>query len=201
MNRTAARLTAATAAMLLFAGPAASAVAAPTEQDTGDVTVTVEVPQIHTPGVLAMTVAANTTTLAEHGSDNTARTFTGTLPTVTVTDTRDPAEVPAGAYWSVLGSASDLVSAAGTIKAENLGWAPRLIDGGASGNVAEGDAVDPKLDGGPGLVDRELLAMANDSGAIATEGTWTASADLTLKTPVDVKAGTYTGTLTLSLFE
>lgn len=200
MTRTAIRIAAAAFGTLLFTG-VASVAAAETEHDTGDIDVTVAIPQIGTPGVLAMSVSANTTSLAENGSNNTARVFTGKLPTVTVTDTRESDEIAAGAYWYVLGSVTDFKSGTDTIGAENLGWAPKLIDGGESGNVAEGDVVEPQLDGGDGLVDQELLAMANDSGEIATEGTWTATADLTLKTPVNAKAGTYGATLTLSLFE
>lgn len=170
------------------------------EVGTGDVTVTVEVVDTN-PGVLSMTVAGTSTALTEDGSDATARVFTGELPTVTVTDTRDADEIADGAFWYVVGSASDFVSGTDTIGAENLGWAPQLIDGGDSGLVAEGDVVEPDLDGGPGLVDQELLAMAFDSAEISTEGQWTATADLTLKAPADVAAGEYTSTLTLSLFE
>ncbi|SIO11376.1 hypothetical protein SAMN05443544_3790, partial [Agromyces cerinus subsp. cerinus] len=52
-----------------------------------------------------------------------------------------------------------------------------------------------------GLVDQELLAMADDSAEIATEGSWTATADLFLRTPATVAAGDYTARMTLSLFE
>jgi hypothetical protein len=103
----------------------------------------------------------------------------------------------------VVGSATDFAGddAQDPIGGEYLGWTPRLIDGGDSGLVAEGDPVDGELDGGPGLVDQELLAMAFDSGQIVTEGSWTATADLTLRVPTTVQPGTYTSTLTLSLFE
>ena len=180
--------------------PTATAAAAP--KDSGDVDVSVTVTPIAVPGVLAMSVAANSTTLAESGSDNTARVFTGQLPTVTVTDTRKPAEIPANTAWYVVGTASDFKTADGaTIGAANLGWAPKLLNGGASGLVSEGDPVAPQRDGGTGVVDQDLLAMAADSGQIAPEGTWTATADLTLKTGTDVQAGAYHATMTLSLFE
>ena len=52
-----------------------------------------------------------------------------------------------------------------------------------------------------GLVDQELLALAIDSGAIASEGQWTANANLFLRTPATVAPGSYSSTLTLSLFE
>lgn len=202
MNRTATRITAAACGTLLFTGLAATAASAEDEQGTGNVDVSVQIDPIRTPGVLAMSVAANTTTLIETGSNNTGRVFTGQLPTVTVTDTRIAEEIPDGAYWYVVGTASDFTTAGGSvIGAENIGWTPRLIDGGESGLVAEGDPVKPELDGGPGLVDRELLALALDSEAVAGDGSWTAAAGLTLKTPTSVQAGSYHGTLTLSLFE
>jgi len=202
MNRTTTRITAATLGALLLTGLAATAAAADTDHGNDDVDVSVTIEPIRTPGVLAMSVAADSTSLTENNSDNTARRFTGALPTVTVTDTREADEIAAGAAWYVLGSVSDFTAAGGsTIGAENLGWAPQLIDGGDSGLVAEGDSVAPELDGGPGLVDKELLAMAQDSTAVAPEGSWTAGADLTLKTATDVEAGAYHATLTLSLFE
>ncbi len=202
MNRTTTRITAAAIGALLLTGLAATAAAADTEHGDGDVDVSVDIAPLHVPGVLAMSVADTSAALTENGSDNTARVFTGALPTVTVTDTRAADEIPAGAAWYVVGSVSDFTTTGGgTISASNLGWSPELIDGGSSGLVAEGDPVEPQLDGGPGLVDKELLAMAADSGEIATEGSWTAKADLTLKTPTDVSAGAYHATLTLSLFE
>ena len=85
-----------------------------------------------------------------------------------------------------------------------MGWQPQLIDGGESGLVAEGDQVGTVMDSGlnaVGLVDQELLALALDSGAIASEGQWTATADLFLRTSATVAPGDYTAKLTLSLFE
>ncbi|UKF32487.1 hypothetical protein [Clavibacter phaseoli] len=191
---------------LLLLGVAGTAVAAESEVDTNDVDVTVGIAPLAGGGALSMSVAGSSAALTEDGSTAVVRQFTGTLPTVTVTDTRDPADIPAGAGWYVLGSASDFVSTDGqsTIGAENLGWAPNLIDGGDSGLVAEGDVVETAIDGGPdgvGLVDQELLAITNDSAAIAEEGSWTADAALTLKTPTTVDAGDYSSTITLSLFE
>ena len=174
---------------------------ADTEHGSDDVTVTVDVADLGPAGVLAMSVASNSTALTENGSDATSRVFTGTLPTVTVTDTRAAADIPDDAFWYVLGTASDFTSGTDTIGAENLGWSPHLIDGGESGLVAEGDVVDADLDGGPGLVDQELLAMAWSSAQIATEGRWTATADLVLKTVPTVTPGSYASTITLSLFE
>jgi hypothetical protein len=52
-----------------------------------------------------------------------------------------------------------------------------------------------------GLVDQELLALAIDSEAVASEGQWTANADLFLRTASTVAPGSYRSTLTVSLFE
>lgn len=201
-----ARWAAVTVGATILVGVAGAAVAEEQHGDE-DVDVTVAISEIDQPGVLAMSVAGTSTTLAENGSDALVRQFTGTLPTVTVTDTRDPADIPAGVGWYVLGTATSFTGNAGqpAIGADHLGWAPRLIDGGDAGLVTEGDPVQTVLDTTApdpfGLVDQELFAMAIDSAAIAEEGQWTATADLTLRTAADVAAGTYTGTVTLSLFE
>ncbi|WP_139417696.1 hypothetical protein [Agromyces laixinhei] len=199
-----ARCAAVTVGSMLLAGVAGIAMAA--EPDDAGVDVNVSIAEINEPGVLAMSVADTTTTLTEEGSTATVRQFTGTLPTVTVTDTRTADEIPDDAFWSVVGSSTDFTGDAGqpTIGAGHLGWAPNLIDGGSSGQVSQGEQVDTVLDSGPdnvGLVDQELLAMAFDSGDIAAEGQWTANASLFLRTPATVAAGDYTARLTLSLFE
>jgi hypothetical protein len=183
---------------VLLLGVAGTAMAAEVEVGNDDVDVNVDIAPMAGTGALSMSVAGSSTTLTENGSTSVIRQFTGTLPTVTVTDTRDPADIPEGAGWYVLGTSTDFVSADGasTIGAENFGWAPKLI--------AEGDVVDTAIDGGPdgvGLVDQELLAITNGSAAVAEEGSWTANADLFLRTEPTVDAGQYSSTLTLSLFE
>jgi hypothetical protein len=176
--------------------------------DSTDVEVTVDITEIKEPGVLALSIAGNAVTLQENGSDLLVRQFTGTLPTVTVTDTRTADEVPAGANWAVLGSSSPFTGAAGQppITAGHLGWKPRLIDGGNSGQVTEGEEVvtvidDPTQPGNNvGLTDQELLVSTYDSAAVVGDS-YTVNADLYLRTPADVAAGSYQGTLTISLFE
>lgn len=196
------RVSAVTAGALMLASVAGVAVAEENHGESG-VSVNVEIPEIEEPGLLALSVSGTTTALTEDGSDPLVRQFTGTLPSVTVTDTRSPEEIPDGAFWYVLGTSTDFTGDAGqeAISAGHLGWAPRLIDGGESGLVAEGDEVGTVLDAGPGLVDQELLALAADSAAVAEEGQWTADADLFLRTPTTVASGNYAATLTLSLFE
>jgi hypothetical protein len=199
------RASVATLGGLMLAGVATTAYA-DDEYGNSDVDVNVSITPLTEPGVLAMSVDGTSTTLTESGSTPTIRQFTGTMPTVTVTDTRDAADIPAGVGWYVVGSSSDFIGTAGQdpIGAEYFGWTPNLIDGGESGLVAEGEQVDTVLDAGPdnvGLVDQELLALAIDSGEAQTDGSWTANADLFLKTPADVEAGSYASVLTLSLFE
>ncbi|MEV6695189.1 hypothetical protein AB0M35_27325 [Micromonospora sp. NPDC051196] len=203
------RLFAAAAASAIFAGSVALAGPASAEPvDSSDVRVTVDIEEIREPGVLAMTVAADSVALSEDGSTLLVRQFVGTLPTVTVTDTRTADEVPEGAAWAVLGSASDFVGDAeqAPIGAGHLGWKPKLIDGGDTGLVSEGEEVVTVVDeptqpgNNVGLVDQELLVSTFDSGAVAG-GEYTVNANLFLRTPADVAAGKYTSTLTLSLFE
>jgi len=176
--------------------------------DDASVRVTVDIDEIKEPGVLALSIAGDAVALSEDGSTLLVRQFAGRLPTVTVTDTRTTGEVPDGAGWAVLGSATDFVGGAGQapITANHLGWKPRLLDGGDAGLVTEGEEVvtvldDPTLPGNNvGLVDQELLVSTYDSGAAASDS-YTVDADLYLRTPADVAAGEYSSTLTLSLFE
>jgi hypothetical protein len=203
------RLSVAAACSVLAATVPTAASADPADPaDPAQVEVTVDITEIKEPGVLALTVAGNAVTLQENGSDPLIRQFTGTLPTVTVTDTRTLDEIPAGAAWAVLGSSSDFTGTAGQapIGAEHLGWKPRLINGGDTGLVSEGEEVVTVLDeptqpgNNVGLVDQELLVSTYDSAEV-TGGAYTVGAGLTLRTPADVAAGSYRSTLTLSLFE
>ena len=177
--------------------------------DSADVDVTVDIAPIKVPGVLAMTVAGGAVALHENGSTLTVRQFTGTLPTVTVTDTRTADEIPAGSSWAVLGSSSDFTGTSGQapITADHLGWKPRLVDGGNSeGQVSEGEEVVTSLDeptqpgNNVGLTDQELLESTYDSASV-TGDAYSVDADLFLRTPADVAAGSYKSKLTLSLFE
>lgn len=170
------------------------------------VDVNVDIAPIVAPGELALSVAPGDVTLLEDGSTAEFRQFTGDLPTVSVTDTRGEDEVPAGAFWYVVGTSSDFVGDAGqpAISAGHLGWTPKLVSESESGLVAEGDPVDTVMDGGAdavGLVDQEFLVSTVDSGAVREEGSWSAGADLFIRTPTDVAPGSYSATLTLSLFE
>ncbi|MEU7756693.1 hypothetical protein AB0B57_05070 [Micromonospora sp. NPDC049101] len=176
--------------------------------DDASVRVTVDIDEVREPGVLALSIAGDAVALSEDGSTLLVRQFVGTLPTVTVTDTRVADEVPDGAGWAVLGSATDFAGTSGQtpITADHLGWKPRLLDGGDSGLVTEGEEVVTALDeatlpgNNVGLVDQELLVSAFDSEAVASDS-YSVNADLYLRTPAEVAAGAYSSTLTLSLFE
>src|SRR5215218_10272863 len=64
-----------------------------------DVDVNVSIAETAEPGSLSLTVAGSTT-LSETNTSSTIRTFTGQLPTVTVTDSRVfPERLDPGAYW------------------------------------------------------------------------------------------------------
>ena len=195
------RMTAGIAGAVLVSVVGGGGIAAAVEEleAEGEVDVSVEIPEIDGPGALAMTVASDSTSLTEEGSTGTERRFAGSLPTVTVTDTRSADEIPEGAYWTVLGSITDFtgdVDQPAIPAAESFGWIPAIV-AGDPGSVSEGDAVAP----GEGFRDAEILAMASDSATISPEGSWSADAELELVTPVTVAPGDYSATLTLSLFE
>ena len=206
MNRHTTQRIAAAAASLAVAtvgGLATTAMAAEGDDTGVDLSVTIE---DNTPGALSMSVAPNDgVVLAEEGSDAEARQFVGTLPTVTVADTRDAEDVPEGSYWAVVGQASEFTAEGREpIGAEYLGWAPRLLTPSPSGDVAAGEPVSSVLPDGSGgaavgLEGQELLLSTWAAGSEA--GPWDVTADLTLRTPADVPPGEYSSVLTLSLFE
>lgn len=180
------------------------------EVDNSGVEVDVTIQEQQGAGALSLSVAENSETLSEvEGASVDHREFAGVVPDVTVTDTRT--DVPEGVYWYVTGQAGDFVGTDGQapITPDHLGWEPALVTEG-NGEVAPGEKVPTSIDasttpGTPnnvGLEGQELLHLALDSSdASAANGEWTANADLTLKTPLDVEPGSYSSTLTLSLFE
>ena len=185
---------------MLLIGVAGAAIAGELEDD--DVEVSVEIAALPPVGALTMSVAQSSTALTEVDSgDPEVRRFDGTLPTVTVTDDRE--EVPAGVFWYVQGQSSSFTAAGlPDISAGHLGWTPDLLT--EADGVVPGDTVDTVLDAAPnnvGLVAEELLALTLDSGEARPAGEWQANADLFLKTPVDVTPGSYSATLTLTLWE
>ncbi|GAA4519441.1 MULTISPECIES: hypothetical protein [Nonomuraea] len=206
INRTTQLLAAAVLGVALAGvGVAGPAVADDDPEQGIDVTVTIEPGT--TPGQVSMTVADNGgVSLQEDGSNAAARQFVGTLPTVTVNDTRRPEEIPAGDFWAVVGQAGEFTATSGStppIGSQYLGWRPRLLTDSSSGAVEAGEPVSSVISDGSGapavgLQGQELLvSTANSADEI---GTWQVNADLTLRTPADVTAGEYHSTLTLSLF-
>ncbi|MBD8217256.1 hypothetical protein IFU40_01260 [Microbacterium sp. CFBP 13617] len=195
------------AATLMTTGGAAIAAVAADPVDDGQVGIDVEITPQEGPGDLVLTVTPGRATLTEQGSTGDVRQFTGVLPQVTVTDTRDAEQTADGAQWSVLGSASEFTTAdGGVIDAKYLGWSPRLVSGDEDAISVGGD-VDGALQGdvgseqSRGLKDQELLYLS-DADALPEGGvSSTATADLTLRVPATVAAGQYSSTITLSLFE
>lgn len=196
-----------TAALLgaaILAAPMAVADEVPVGSDGVELTLTVE-----DTGELFMTVdTATPVVLAEEADapDAVNRTFTGTLPTVTVTDTRS--SVPEDVAWSVTGQSTDFVHADDddvTISNEFLGWVPALVDTpDDNGQVGAGGEVEPVSEGGDGFTSGvDLLVGAYNSGEAQGESDeWQADAELRLVAPAeDIVAGNYSATLTLSLFE
>ena len=186
---------------LLLLGAAGAAAA--DELGDDDVQVSVDIAALPPVGALTMSVAPGGAELTEASSaDPELREFTGELPTVTVTDDRE--EVPDGVFWYVTGQSSAFTAAGATpLGPEHLGWTPRLLTPN-DGEVAEGPEVGTVFDAAPnnvGLEGEEFLALALGSGKARTVGQWQANADLRLKTPADVEPGSYSATLTLTLWE
>jgi hypothetical protein len=196
------------AAVLL--GVAGVASADETVQTDGNVPVPLEV-TIEALNYLSMTVDDTLVTLDDEDGSvaGSYREFRGTLGDVTVTDTRDSDDIDPDVAWYVMGQAADFVGdgTQADITVDHLGWLPRVIDDGGNGNVSEGQDIYTVMDGTDaedrGLVAQELMfwPFPQSSGDVANEGSWTANAELFLRTPETVEPGTYTSELTLTLFE
>lgn len=112
----------------------------------------------------------------------------GAINPVRVTDTR--AEAPA---WSVSAQVSDFSTGTTTFDGKYLGWTPAVTEN--EGGAVPGAAVASGFDSGNGLKDSATLGSAT---AGHTLGFSLLGADLQLKLPVSVGAGSYTATLTLT---
>ena len=148
------------------------------------------------PGALALSVAGSQVNLPALALNTTSTLFStaGPIQTVTVTDTR------AGAPgWSLSGQVADFASGSNSINAENLGWAPNLVNKGDSvkltlgGNVAPANGVPSSDNGVLGLKSSRTLASATGLGTAQL------GADLSLVAPTSTVAGAYTGVLTLTV--
>jgi hypothetical protein len=171
-------------------------------------------------GGLWMSVADDQETLVEDTAQAVGgvRVFEGTLPTVTVSDTRTGSEVPepGDVYWYVTGEVADFVhdDLTTTIPGHQLGWAPAMTTN-PGGDVDPGDLVCSSVDDTDGASTNEcvggteggiqggsdLLFWALDSGDANPFKAWSAQAALTLKTSGVVLPGHYAADLTLTLME
>lgn len=164
----------------------------PGATDAGDIPVTAVIPggdeegtDPEEPGYLVLSISDGGLVLDGARNAGDRLRLGGTLPEVSVTDTRGDE-----LRWVVTGQSNDLrASDAATVRAENLGWEPFLV----SGDATPGAIVNALLSGGPGLAVPATLGAGG-------QGTSALAADVRLEVPVDTKAGTYTGGLTVSLF-
>ena len=161
---------------------------------TNPVTVNVTVPST---GALSVTVATGSVTLTPASPATTPDdTATGTLNTVTISDTRNTTP-----GWSVAGQESVFTgpgTPAATIPANSLGWTPAFV-GSAVGGAVIGAAVAPSGANtgstGPGLGTAATLALAHAGTGIGTNNV---NAGLLLDIPSTTPPGAYTGTMTIT---
>ncbi|MET7300821.1 WxL domain-containing protein [Embleya sp. NPDC005575] len=141
------------------------------------------------PGTLSMTQAGNGVVLADVPFANHDQSMTGSLNAVTVTDARKGT-----LGWQLTGSVSDFKAEGGaSLPASALSWTPRC--------VAEPNSASQVVTGSAGAVNGGLLcsSAASTDPAHKTGGVFTANAGLSLAIPAYQAAGTYTGTLTLTV--
>jgi surface-anchored protein len=137
---------------------------------------------------LALSVAANTTSLTGTTTAGGLQTLTGTLPTVSVISCQAQA-------WSIRGIASDFTSSAGSFSASRLGWTPKAGTEDLGGRAQAGPSVAPGPNPTDGLKVSRVLGVAAGGPAV---GTAQFGAALTLSVPLSTPAGAYTSTLTLT---
>src|SRR5690606_19665153 len=147
-------------------------------------------------GALTLTVAAHGDAVELGDERRLADRLTcrGTLPTVTVTDSRS-ANQAAGGGWAVSGQSSLFRSGTHEVGAGHLGWKPLLVSDKAG--VTPGGTVPSILSGGRGLAAPATLASADNA---SRRGVAQLTADLLLEFPVDAPVGEYNANLSVSLF-
>ena len=147
-------------------------------------------------GTLALTVADYGDGVALSAPENAGDRlrFTGTLPEVTVTDSRTAQQAGLGG-WAVSGHADAFASAGQNVPADHLGWNPRVLT--PRPGLTPGSPILTAIDGGTGLDTPGELGKADKEGRF---GSAKLDAQLLLEVPVDTQPGTYTGKVTVSLF-
>jgi hypothetical protein len=159
---------------------------------TNPVSISVTVPST---GTLSVTVATGSVTLSPASPATTPdETATGTLNTVTISDSRNT--FPG---WSVSGQESVFTgSGSATIPANSLGWTPAFTVP-AVGGATIGAPVAPvganTGSSGPGLGTAATLAQATPGNGF---GTNTVNAALLLDIPSSTPPGAYAGQLTVT---
>jgi hypothetical protein len=164
-----------------------------TPPDSSGVPVTVDVPEVVTPpgpGEFTWSVTPGGASLGTAAAGEVGFTASGTLPVVTVTDTR----TAEGATWSVSGRVGGFAVPGGTATfgGQSLGWTPKVL----AGDALAGTTVDPGVAAGTGLAAASTLASGAAGGETAQPVA--VSADLSLLAPSTTPQGSYTATLTLT---
>lgn len=141
------------------------------------------------PGALTMVQAGDSIDFGSATLNGTEQTLNANLNQVTVTDARGGT-----LGWSLTGTMTDLTATTGTgsIPAGNISWTPVC--------AALPESPSAVVSGTPGPLGSSAATLCSVPAADQlTGGKFTADAELALKTPAFAAAGTYTGTLTLSL--
>lgn len=143
------------------------------------------------PGELTWSVAAGGASLGTATATGAGFTASGTLPTVTVTDTR----TAEGANWTVNGRVGDFTASGGAsgFGGQALGWLPTILGGDAE----PGATVAPGTATGSGLSAVSSTLATGDAGGQSAQPV-TVSAGLSLLAPSTTPQGSYTATLTLT---
>lgn len=151
-----------------------------------DVDVTLpEAPVEPEPGAFSWSIANTSATLGT-ATQHAGGTFgaSGTLPAITVTDTRADST-----GWTLNGKASNFTASGKSFSGSALGWTPEASNVSPGATVTTGGSV---AAGEPGLAESRTLATTGAAGNA------TLNAGLTFLAPAGTSAGSYTSTLTIT---
>lgn len=154
--------------------------------DSKNLEVGVEVPDTEVtpePGKFSWSIAPGNAALGT-ATQNAGGGFkaTGTLPTITVSDTRADST-----GWTINGKASAFTAGANTFNGASLGWTPSASQ--PTGTITTGGTVAAN---DPGLGQVRTLASTKAAGGAVLD------AGLTLLAPAGTPAGSYKSTLTIT---